>query len=103
MLGFFTVSPFKLPHYGLPAFPALALLAARAWDDSHRGAARRRAPRALMVPISSLFAVLAVALALAAAGRLPLHDAALVKVDVAARNLAARGAGDRRRVRSSRT
>ena len=28
VVGFFTVSPFKLPHYGLPAFPALALLAA---------------------------------------------------------------------------
>jgi 4-amino-4-deoxy-L-arabinose transferase-like glycosyltransferase len=27
----FTLSPFKLPHYGLPAYPALALLAARWW------------------------------------------------------------------------
>src|SRR6185503_20258572 len=33
VLAFFTVSPFKLPHYGLPAYPALALLAARAWRD----------------------------------------------------------------------
>ena len=37
---FFTVSPFKLPHYGLPAYPALALLAARAL------ARRRRRARA---------------------------------------------------------
>jgi 4-amino-4-deoxy-L-arabinose transferase-like glycosyltransferase len=34
VLAFFTVSPFKLPHYGLPAYPALALLAARAWRDA---------------------------------------------------------------------
>ena len=33
VLAFFTLSPFKLPHYGLPAYPALALLAARAWRD----------------------------------------------------------------------
>jgi len=91
VLGFFTLSSFKLPHYGLPAFPALALLAARAWDDSIEAIPGAAAPRVLMVPICILFAVLAVAFALAAAGRLPLHDAALVKVDVAARNLAARG------------
>ena len=57
LLAFFTVSPFKLPHYGLPAYPALALLAARGWRDgaprraADRGASRRssrsrrRAPR----------------------------------------------------------
>jgi 4-amino-4-deoxy-L-arabinose transferase-like glycosyltransferase len=33
VLALFTLSPFKLPHYGLPAYPALALLAARAWRD----------------------------------------------------------------------
>jgi 4-amino-4-deoxy-L-arabinose transferase-like glycosyltransferase len=91
LLGFFTLSPFKLPHYGLPAFPALALLAARAWDDSIEATPGAAAPRTLMVPICILFALLTGAFALAALGRLPLHDAALVKVDVAARNLAARG------------
>ncbi len=39
VLALFTISPFKLPHYGLPAYPALALLAARAWRD---GAPRPR-------------------------------------------------------------
>ena len=29
---FFALAPFKLPHYGLPAYPALALLAARWWE-----------------------------------------------------------------------
>jgi hypothetical protein len=27
------LSPFRLPHYGLPAYPAIALLAARGWHD----------------------------------------------------------------------
>jgi 4-amino-4-deoxy-L-arabinose transferase-like glycosyltransferase len=33
----FTLSGFKLPHYGLPAYPAIALLAARWWSrrDGH--------------------------------------------------------------------
>jgi 4-amino-4-deoxy-L-arabinose transferase-like glycosyltransferase len=31
VLGLSALSPFRLPHYGLPAYPALALLAARAW------------------------------------------------------------------------
>ncbi|HTI57354.1 MAG TPA: glycosyltransferase family 39 protein [Verrucomicrobiae bacterium] len=34
VLALFTLSPFKLPHYGLPAYPALALLAARAWREA---------------------------------------------------------------------
>jgi len=36
----FTISAFKLPHYGLPAYPAIALLAARWW--SRRDARDRR-------------------------------------------------------------
>lgn len=31
VLGLTALSPFRLPHYGLPAYPALALLAARRW------------------------------------------------------------------------
>ncbi|HLC43014.1 MAG TPA: hypothetical protein VJO34_15485, partial [Methylomirabilota bacterium] len=34
MFLLFTLAPFKLPHYGLPAYPALALLAARWWEKS---------------------------------------------------------------------
>jgi 4-amino-4-deoxy-L-arabinose transferase-like glycosyltransferase len=33
VLGFTVLSPFRLPHYGLPAYPAVALLAARGWRD----------------------------------------------------------------------
>lgn len=33
VLGLTVLSPFRLPHYGLPAYPAVALLAARGWRD----------------------------------------------------------------------
>ena len=33
VVGFFTLSHFKLDHYVFPAAPALCLLCARAWDD----------------------------------------------------------------------
>jgi hypothetical protein len=85
------MSPFKLPHYGLPAFPALALLAARAWDDCIEALPGAASPRALMVPILVLFAVLAAIFGLALLGRLPMPAGVLETVDVAARNLAARG------------
>jgi 4-amino-4-deoxy-L-arabinose transferase-like glycosyltransferase len=62
VLALFTLSPFKLPHYGLPAYPALALLAARAWRDA---AAR---PRALITAHLALFTLAGAGLAWAAAG-----------------------------------
>jgi 4-amino-4-deoxy-L-arabinose transferase-like glycosyltransferase len=62
VLAFFTVSPFKLPHYGLPAYPALALLAARAWRD----VAPR--PRGLIAAHLVLFALAGAGCAWAAAG-----------------------------------
>ena len=58
--GLFTLSTFKLPHYGLPAYPAIALLAARWWTER---AGRSRAPALVHV---GLFAILAVGLGLAA-------------------------------------
>jgi 4-amino-4-deoxy-L-arabinose transferase-like glycosyltransferase len=62
LLALFTVSPFKLPHYGLPAYPALALLAARAWRD----AAPR--PRGLIASHLVLFTLAGAGCAWAAAG-----------------------------------
>lgn len=62
VLGLFTISPFKLPHYGLPAYPAVALLAARAW---HEAGPR---PRGLIAMHLALFALVGGALAWAAAG-----------------------------------
>lgn len=57
VLAVFTLSPFKLPHYGLPAYPAIALLAARAW----REASPR--PRGLIVAHLALFLLLGAGLA----------------------------------------
>jgi 4-amino-4-deoxy-L-arabinose transferase-like glycosyltransferase len=37
VLGFFSLSSFKLEHYGLPAFPALALLVAALWSYAPNG------------------------------------------------------------------
>jgi 4-amino-4-deoxy-L-arabinose transferase-like glycosyltransferase len=61
VLALFTLSPFKLPHYGLPAYPAVALLAARGWQE----AAIR--PRGLIAVHLALFAVLGAVLGWAAA------------------------------------
>jgi len=91
VVGFFAVAPFKLPHYGLPVFPALALIAARAWDETISATPDAARPRSLLVPVLVLFAVLAGALIAAWIGILPTPRAALTAVDVTARNLAARG------------
>ena len=91
VLGFFALSPFKLPHYGLPALPALALLVARVWDESIDAAPGSLRPRALIVPILVVFLLVALAFGLAAADRLPLPAGAMGNVDLATRNLAARG------------
>ncbi len=91
VVGFFTVSPFKLPHYGLPAFPPLALLVARAWDETIDGAAGAAAPRALLAPLFVLFALVTVAFAAAWSGLLRIPPGLLASVDVATRNLAAKG------------
>jgi 4-amino-4-deoxy-L-arabinose transferase-like glycosyltransferase len=47
IVGFFTLSTFKLDHYVFPAAPALCLLTARAWSDlrADEGASRHRAAR----------------------------------------------------------
>lgn len=48
----FSAAPFKLPHYGLPAYPALALLAARWWTEG-------RGTRPLLVVHTIVFAAIA--------------------------------------------
>jgi len=50
----FAMLPFKLPHYALPAYPAIALLATRAWQD------RDARPFGLIAGHAVLFAVLAI-------------------------------------------
>jgi 4-amino-4-deoxy-L-arabinose transferase-like glycosyltransferase len=91
VVGFFTVSPFKLPHYGLPAFPALALLVARVWDESIEATAGSVRPRTLLVPVSVVFALAAVAAGVAWSGVSPVPAETLTSLDVTTRNSAARG------------
>ena len=55
----FAIIPFRLPHYALPAYPAIALLAARAWHE--------RPPRRMIAGHLLVFVCLAVACALVAA------------------------------------
>lgn len=90
VIGVFALSRFKLPHYALPAFPALALLAARAWSEAIDG---RGGVGRLLLPAAALFAVLGAAVAAAMVGVLPLPREALEAADVAARNATAHGRG----------
>src|SRR5207245_5396119 len=62
VVGFFTASPFKLPHHGLPAFPAVALIVARVWDETIDAAPGSARPRALLGPLLVLFALATIAL-----------------------------------------
>jgi 4-amino-4-deoxy-L-arabinose transferase-like glycosyltransferase len=56
VVGFFTLSTFKLDHYVFPAAPALCLLCARAWSDVRvdQEAARNRASRVGLYAIGPL-------------------------------------------------
>ncbi len=78
------LSSFRLPHYGLPAYFAIALLAARGWEEQ-RG-------RGLVVLHAGLFAGLALACALAwGSDGARFMDLVLGATDIAARKSAAAG------------
>jgi 4-amino-4-deoxy-L-arabinose transferase-like glycosyltransferase len=85
VLALFTFVPFKLPHYALPAYPAIALLAARGWREPARA-------RGLIAAHLLLFALLAGACAVAAAsdGRV-FTEAVFSATDVYTRKEAALG------------
>jgi len=84
VLGGTALSPFRLPHYGLPAYPALALLAARAW--------RAERARMLIALHGAAFAALAIACVLAwsSDGRVFIADV-MTATDVATRKTAVVG------------
>jgi len=91
VIGFFTVIPFKLPHYGLPAFPFLALLVAKVWDDG-----LLRKPQALSYPMLLVPSLVGfVALTTVFGGFLPetlrISSDVLSAIDLTARNSAVRG------------
>lgn len=78
------LSAFRLPHYGLPAYPAIALLAARGWLEGPR--------RTLIVVHVALFAALAIACAILwAGGSEQFTSRVLDATDVATRKAAGAG------------
>jgi 4-amino-4-deoxy-L-arabinose transferase-like glycosyltransferase len=85
VLGLTACSPFRLPHYGLPAYPAIALLAARGWDEVPS--------RALAAVHALMFGALAVAAALAwTTDGSAFMTGVLGATDVATRKMSALGA-----------
>jgi 4-amino-4-deoxy-L-arabinose transferase-like glycosyltransferase len=91
ILGVFALSPFKLPHYGLPAFPAMALLVAKVWDEAVERPPGAPRSWSLLVPALLAAAALAVAALLVWRGWLGVSSGAVAVADVSARNMAAHG------------
>lgn len=90
-LGVFALSPFKLPHYGLPAFPAMALLAAKVWDEAIERPAGAPRSRTLLVPALLTVAALFITSLLIWRGWLGVSPGAVEVADVSGRNMAAQG------------
>jgi 4-amino-4-deoxy-L-arabinose transferase-like glycosyltransferase len=91
ILGVFALSPFKLPHYGLPAFPAMALLVAKVWDEAIERPAGAPRSWSLVLPALLATAALTVVSLLVWRGWLSVSSGALAIADVSARNMAAQG------------
>ena len=91
VLGVFALSPFKLPHYGLPAFPAMALLVAKVWDEAIERPAGAPRSRSLVLPALLATAALAVVALSMWRGWLSFSSGAVAIADVSARNMAAQG------------
>ena len=84
VLGLTALSGFRLPHYGLPAYPAIALLAARGWAELDA----RRLAAAHAVVFGALGAVCAIGWARGPVALRGVLDA----TDVATRKAASTGA-----------
>jgi 4-amino-4-deoxy-L-arabinose transferase-like glycosyltransferase len=80
IVGFFTLSTFKLDHYVFPAAPALCLLCARAWSDVRADPldARRAGARAGLHLVGPLLVVLGVGCGYFVVARLELPRVAVV-------------------------
>src|SRR5574337_171230 len=91
VLVVFTLSPFKLPDYALPAFPAMALLVGKLWDDVLERAPGAPSAQTLLVLPAIVMAALAALSFVAWRGEARLPLGMLSLADVYTRNLAARG------------
>ncbi|PYN46050.1 MAG: hypothetical protein DME00_20145 [Candidatus Rokuibacteriota bacterium] len=84
VIGVFTLMPFRLPHHALVAFPALALLAARVWDEAIEGATRATPARSLLLPLLGLFALVTFACVAGLTGLPSVRYEAFAGLDVTA-------------------
>jgi hypothetical protein len=91
IVGVFALSPFKLPHYGLPAFPAMALLCAKVWDEAIERPPGAPRSWSLLIPALVAVAALGGVSLLVWRGWLSLSAGTVAVADVSARNMAAQG------------
>jgi hypothetical protein len=91
VVALFTLSPFKLSHYALPAFSAMALLVARVWSGAIAGDPRAPSARGLLVPAALGAALVALLSWCAVTGALPFPQDVFIRADVASRNAIAHG------------
>lgn len=92
-LALLALSPFKLPHYGLSAFPAFALLVAKAWDDALARRAGGPGARSLLWPPLVVLATFALVAGAGWRGVALIPPGTLSAVDLYSRNLRAQGRG----------
>ena len=80
VVGFFTLSTFKLDHYVFPAAPALCLICARAWSDvrSNPGTSRHRGARVGFQLIGPFLIVIGLGIGYVLLARLDLARGALM-------------------------
>jgi len=79
VVGFFSLSTFKLDHYVFPAAPALCILCARAWSDLQTGDQRRHAAaRVGLYLVGPLLVTVGVSLGYLVIARLELPAGAIV-------------------------
>jgi len=83
VVGLSALAPFRLPHHALVTFPALALLAARIWDEAIERTRGATPARMLLGPVLVFFALVAGVCAASLSGLLPAGVGPLAGLDVA--------------------
>jgi len=86
VIGAVALSPFKLPHYGLPAFPALALLVAKVWDEVLDGKPGAPSAASVLVPPLLVLGAATIATVLMWQGRIAMPEEVLISAEVTSRN-----------------
>jgi len=90
VVTFFTLSPFKLAPDALAAFPALALLVAKLWDDTLVAEPDALRARTLLGPILAVLGAAGIVVALAWRGVIDARVLPIRWFDVTVRNLSSR-------------